>query len=248
MNILIIEDEKIASDNLAAMLQIIEPQCRIVAQIESVRGAVKWFSTNTPDLIFCDIQLSDGISFSIFDQLNITTPVIFTTAFDQYAIRAFKVNSIDYLLKPLDQHELTAAMNKFRSLQSHPATDFKALLMSLTNKTEYQERLMVYSGQKIKSIKTSDIRYFFTREGSVFFTIADGMTYDTDHTLDKLEELLDPRQFYRINRQMIIHVDAIDSMYSASKSRIKLDLKPPFDQEMFVSFNNTPGFKLWLNK
>ena len=248
MNILIIEDEKIAADNLAVLLKSIEPNIHIMAQIESVRDAINWLTYNNADLIFCDIQLSDGISFTIFEKTTINTPIIFTTAYDQYAIRAFKVNSIDYLLKPIDQQELKNAINKYKSLQSHKGIDIQALISTLNNKTQYQERFMVYAGQKIKTIKTSEIAYHFIANGNVFAKTTDGMTYDLDYTLDKLEEILNPKFFFRINRQMIINIEAISSMYSASKSRIKLELKPSFNEDVFVSFNNMQNFKQWLNK
>ncbi|PZX14385.1 LytTR family two component transcriptional regulator [Breznakibacter xylanolyticus] len=248
MNILIIEDEALAANNLAEMIQKLIPEAHIVAKIESVREAVSWLKNNTPQLIFCDIQLSDGISFSIFEQTQVNTPVIFTTAYDQYAIKAFKVNSIDYLLKPIDEQALKGAMDKYQRTTHSSPIDYEALIATLTQRTEYRERLVVYVGQKMVTVKCSDISHFFTTDGNVFFTTFEGKTYDVDFTLDKLEGMLNPRHFYRINRQMIIHIEAIDTMYHASKSRIKLTIRPPFNQDVFVSFNNTPGFKEWLNR
>ena len=253
MEVIIIEDEQIASDSLEQIIRSTDSSIRVLAKIESVRNAVNWLINNTCDLIFLDIQLSDGISFTIFEQVEVKIPIIFTTAYDQYAIKAFKLNSIDYLLKPIDIHELKQSLFKYKDLHTSKSyeskvIDFKELIESIRNPVQYQSRFMVYAGQKIRSVKVSTIAYFYTREGSVFFCTNEGKQYDIDHTLDKLEQILDPTFFFRINRQFIVNIEAIDQMHPMSKSRLKLDLKPASDLEAVVSFNHVQDFKSWLNR
>jgi DNA-binding LytR/AlgR family response regulator len=250
MKVVIIEDEKLATDSLEQMLLSIDGSIQVLAKIESVRNAVRWLSNNKADLIFLDVQLSDGISFNIFEQVNIKTPVIFTTAYDQYAIKAFKLNSIDYLLKPIDINELRQSIDKYKIMQqeSDLSFDIKTLMESLKKTVQYQTRFLVHAGQKIKSIKTSEIAYLYVRERDVYLCTHDNKHYDIDYTLDKLQEILDPNKFFRINRQYIIHIDAIENMYTISKSRVKIGLKPPTEEDTIVSFNNAHEFKLWLNR
>lgn len=226
MDIIIIEDEKIAADSLEKILKSIDSDINVLAKIESVRNAVKWLLNNTCDLIFLDIQLSDGISFSIFEQVEVRIPIIFTTAYDQYAIKAFKLNSIDYLLKPIEVNELGESILKFKNLSEIKNINFKALIESLQKRVQYQTRFMIYAGNKIRSIKVQDIAYFYVREGSVFLCANDGKQYDIDYTLDKLQQILEPDFFFRISRQFIVNIEAIDQMFPMSKSRLKLDLKP----------------------
>lgn len=251
MNVLIIEDEKLASENLAKTLQSLDENIHVVAKIGSVRESVKWLSMNTADLIFLDIQLSDGLSFDIFEQIKVSTPIIFTTAYDQYAIKAFKVNSIDYLLKPIDKEELASSLVKFKeriSEKKYPEIDYATLLSSLKSAPEYQQRFAVYAGQKIKSIQTKDIAYFFITEKSVFLTTIDNVQYAVDFTLDKLEEILEPKQFFRLNRKIIANIDSIKNIYAASKSRITIHLNPSFSEEVVVSLSRAVDFREWLNK
>ncbi len=245
----IIEDEKLAADNLELMLHSIDEEIKILAKIESVRNSVKWLSSNTCDLIFLDIQLSDGNSFSIFDHVDVKIPVIFITAFDQYAIRAFKHNSIDYLLKPINKDDLSQSLQKFyEHFQSHQFPDYKALLESLRNPVNYQERFLVTAGQKLRTIKTSEIAYFYVQTKGVFLCTKEDKHYDINYTLEKLEEMLDPKSFFRINRQYIVNIEVIENMYIVSKSRLKLDILPKPSEEVIVSVNNVQEFKLWLNR
>lgn len=250
IKIIIIEDERIAADHLEKMLLSIDSTFQILKKIESIREAVNWLQNNQVDLIFLDIQLSDGISFSIFDQLDVKTPVIFTTAYDQYAIKAFKTNSIDYLLKPIDKHELEQSLKKFKELLYNPKNDIniREIIQQLKSPVEYQTRFLIYAGQKIKTIKTSDIAYFYVSEKGVFVCTKDDKHYAIDYTLEKLEELLDPISFFRINRQFIIHIDSIENMFPYSKSRIKIELRPSTDMDVIVSFSNAHSFKNWLNR
>lgn len=248
MEVIIIEDEQIAAESLEKLLHSVDIGIKVLEKIESVRSAVKWLLSHTCDLIFLDIQLSDGISFTIFEQVDVKIPIIFTTAYDQYAIKAFKLNSIDYLLKPIEVHELRQSLQKYKELHSGKNIDFKALIESIRNPVQYQSRFLVYAGQKIRSVKVNEIAYFYVREGSVFFCNFEGKQFDIDYTLDKLQQILDPACFFRINRQFIVNIEAIEQMHPLSKSRLKLDLKPACDLETVVSFNHVQDFKVWLNR
>jgi DNA-binding LytR/AlgR family response regulator len=249
MNVIIIEDEQITANNLERLLLEIDSKITILAKLESIRASVKWLSQNSCDLIFMDIHLSDGNSFSIFEQTEVKIPVIFTTAYDQYAIKAFKHNSIDYLLKPINQKELEQSIKKFKETKIQSQTpDITSLIRSIQSPQVYQERFLVNAGQKLKTIKTTDIAYFYVQEKGVFLCTFENKNYDLSYTLDKLEEMLDPRIFFRINRQFIVHIDSIEQMHTVSKSRLKLDTKPHSPDEMIVSFNNVHAFREWLNK
>jgi len=249
MNVIIVEDELLAANNLELLLHSIDKDISILAKIQSVRNALQWLSTNQCDLIFLDIQLSDGNAFEIFEQIDVRTPVIFTTAYDQYAIRAFKHNSIDYLLKPINQSELAQSIRKYYILnENRILPDFKQLIDFLNNPVQYQERFLVNAGQKLRTVKTSDIAYIHVNEKGVFLCTKENKSYDINYTLEKLEEILDPKKFFRINRQFIVNVDSIENMHIVSKSRLKLDLKPKPEDEVIVSVNNVADFKLWLNK
>jgi DNA-binding LytR/AlgR family response regulator len=243
----IIEDEPLAAERLATLVAQAGSDLQVVATLDSVASAVNWFGTNSCDLIFLDIHLSDGISFRIFEKAEVRAPIIFTTAFDQYAIRAFKLNSIDYLLKPVDEKELHAAIEKFRS-RNQATPDWKQLIHAL-EKPEYQKRFMVSSGQKIKSIDVNDIAYFYAEERIVIMQQKEpGGRFSLDYTLDKLETLLDPGKFFRINRKLIVNIDAIKNMYPYSKGRIVLELQPKPQFETVVSIDRAAEFKQWLNK
>jgi DNA-binding LytR/AlgR family response regulator len=249
MRTVIIEDEKLAADNLELMLHSLDPGIRVLTKIETVRSAVIWLSSNSCDLIFLDIQLSDGNSFAIFEQLDIKTPIIFITAYDQYAIRAFKHNSIDYLLKPVNKEDLAQSLQKYHEYyQSHHLPDFKALLETIRNPVEYQERFLVNAGQKLRSIKSSEIAYFYVQAKGLFLCTKEDKHYDLNYTLEKLQEILDPKMFFRVNRQFIVNIEVIENMITVSKSRLKLEIKPKPTDEVIVSVNNVHDFKEWLNR
>ncbi|MEI7594153.1 MAG: LytTR family DNA-binding domain-containing protein [Bacteroidota bacterium] len=251
MKVLIVEDEKLAAINLEKHIQSLDSNLVVVEKLGSVRESVKWLSENAVDLIFLDIQLSDGLSFEIFNQIKVSTPIIFTTAYDQYAIKAFKLNSIDYLLKPIDKIELASSLQKFneRTLERKiPDIDYVALINSLKNTPEYQKRFVVFAGQKIKSIPTKDIAYFYTTEKSVFLITNENIQYSIDFTLDKLEEIIDPKQFFRLNRKLIANIDSIKNIYAATKSRITIQLNPSFSEEVVVSISRSVDFREWLNQ
>jgi DNA-binding LytR/AlgR family response regulator len=250
IRVLIVEDEKLAAQRLEELLHSVEPQIEILAILDTVRESVSWLSTCKADLIFLDIHLSDGISFDIFKQLEIKTPVIFTTAYDEYALKAFKVNSIDYLLKPFSRDDVKNALEKFHAFfegkKGNP--DLESLFHMLNPKRQYQKRFLVNAGMTIKSLTIEEIAYFYNLEKSTFICIENGQSYASTLSLDKLEMLLDPDDFFRINRNFIVGFRSIKKIHSLSKSRIKLELLPKSDQEILVSFNKSSEFRLWLGK
>lgn len=251
MKILIIEDEKFAADKLEKMLQDIHPSVEILAKIGSVKESVKWLLKNSADLIFLDIQLSDGISFSIFEQVPVNTQIIFTTAYDQYAIKAFQLNSIAYLLKPIRKSDLEESLEKYEKLKSSFGIDFDALLSQMQGKQpDYKKRFLIQIGEKIRKTEVSEIAYFFVANKSTFLKSFSGKTYPLEYSLDKLESLINPEKFFRINRKYIVNIDAIESMLAYSRGRVKLNLKPPADDEFdtIVSIERSADFKKWLNK
>ena len=250
MNVLIIEDEDLAADRLENMLVEVEPGINVQAKIGSVKDSVTWLSTHTSDLIFVDIQLSDGLSFSIFEQIQISSPLIFTTAYDQYAIEAFKHNSISYLLKPIRKDELRESLQKFERFRTGFGIDFD-LLRSIYEgeKPDYKKRFLISVGQKLKKVEVNDIAYFYAMEKSVFCRTFGDRVMPIDHSLDSLEDLLNPEKFFRINRKYIVNMDSIDQMVLWSRSRIKLDLNPEIkdDEGSIVSISRTSDFKKWMN-
>ena len=253
MKVVIIEDEAFAALRLKKMIHAFNPDIKILAELESVAESVKWFKSNPePDLIFLDIHLEDDLSFAIFDQVNISSPVIFTTAFDEYAIKAFKLKSIDYLLKPIVHEELAAALKKYEQYSGlHPnAVDLQSLYNLLTNKdNKYRERFSISVGTKIKMFEVSEIAYFFALDKGIYFRTFQGNSCNVDFTLDKLEEMLDPKVFFRINRKYLVNIGSIVNMVAWSRSRIKLELKPKADDEIetVVSIDRSADFRKWLN-
>ena len=252
MTILIIEDEEPAFRRLQKMLKELEPNHTMLNQIVSVSSAIKWFKENdAPDLIISDIQLSDGISFEIFKQVDIKCPIIFTTAYDQYAIEAFKVNSIDYLLKPVKKEELEKAVTKFKNLiptTSAPAIDINKLLQSLqpATGTDYKKRFVVRYGEHIKTIDIEEVVYFYTEDKATFLCTKDARRFVVDFNLDTLDSILDPKVFFRINRQFIISIHSIAEMFAYSKSRVLIKLNPAAKHETIVSTERSADFKHWL--
>lgn len=251
MKVLIIEDEKVAASRLEKMLLEIDPEIQVMAKTGTITESAKWLLNNQADLIFLDIQLSDGISFSIFDQVNVNTPVILTTAYDQYAIKAFQLNSIAYLLKPIRKNELEDSLQKYEKLKSAFTIDFESLLAGIQGKKpDYKKRFLIQIGDKIKKIETTEIAWFYALEKNVFLKTFKGGSSAVDYTLDALENLLDPEQFFRINRKYLINMDAIEGMTAFSRGRVKIKLNPPAEDEMetIVSVERAANFKKWLNR
>jgi two-component system LytT family response regulator len=228
----------------------LEPDVNVVENIVSVSSAITWFKQNPlPDLIFSDIQLSDGLSFEIFKNVEVQCPVIFITAYDEYAIDAFKVNSIDYLLKPIKKEDLETALEKFKKLNNKSSAGLdinKVLEVFNTPKSGYKTRFIVRYGEHIKTIKIEDVAYFYTEDKINFLTTNEARRYTIDYNLDNLESMLDPKTFFRINRQFIISIHAISEMFTYSKSRVLVKLNPPCKHETIVSTERSGDFKLWL--
>lgn len=249
MNILIIEDEEQAYKRLQKLVKEAVPDANIVDVIMSVRSAVEWFQNNEmPQLIFMDINLADGESFEIFNHIRITAPVIFTTAYEEYAIKAFKVNSIAYLLKPVDKADITEALDKLSTLQKNNAAvlDYQSLVKALQQPTLYRERFVVKLGDKIRSVPVDEIAYFFTENKTNFLCTTEGKKYPIDFKLDEVENMLNPRKYFRINRQFIVGMNAIDEMKSYTRSRVVIHVKPSSHLDTIVSVERSAAFRSWL--
>lgn len=252
MKIVIIEDEPLAAERLERLIRQHRDDIELLAVLDSVENSVKWFNENLhPGLVFMDIMLADGISFEIFERTPVDVPVIFTTAYDEYTLRAFKVNSIDYLIKPVDPGELAAAMDKFSALRS--GNDFRQsslpmekALRLLTER--YKSRFMVKVGDHIRIIPPENILYFYSLEKATYLHSADNRNYPVDYTLENLEELLDPAKFFRINRKYMIRIEAIKDIASYSNSRLRIDLQHLAGEEVIVSREKTADFKKWLDR
>lgn len=245
MKYLIIEDEELAADRLRVLVQKQRPDWELLQVIPTVRQAVKSLSGLKPDLIFLDIHLSDGNSFSIFDHIIIDIPIIFTTAYDSYALKAFELNSIDYLLKPVNEADLKRGIEKFENRSGHSAEpDWKKILSDL--KPSYKDRFMVSTGSRIKSLPVDEISFFFAQGKHTFITDKSGKQYIIDQSLTQLNDLLNPKKFFQINRQYIVCFDCIEEMIPYSKSRLKIITKVDTPTEAIVSVDRAPKFKKWL--
>jgi DNA-binding LytR/AlgR family response regulator len=251
MKVLIIEDEKPAADKLKRMLIDKVEGIIILDILETVEGSINWFMNNpAPDLIFMDIQLNDGISFEIFESVKISAPVIFTTAYDEYAIRAFKVNSIDYLLKPIEAVALLKSIEKFRTLYPTGKTDHKKIdLLYDQLVKKFKTRFFIKFGSHCRSVMTEDIKYFFIVERSTFMKTFPGKIFDVDYSLDQIENMLDPEKFFRINRKFIINLAAIIDIITWSSNRLKLKLSNEEDNlDLVVSREKVSEFKKLLDR
>jgi DNA-binding LytR/AlgR family response regulator len=252
MKVLIVEDEKLAREQLERQLLELDPQIEILAKLDTVKATVDWLRLHTPDLIFLDIHLADDLSFRIFEQVEVKQPIIFTTAYDQYALQAFKVNSIDYLLKPIDLKDLSQALEQYQQQQQSNigAAQLKAILHSFEQARQQprQERFMVSRGDKILSIPTTDIAYFEGEDRYVFLHTKDGNRYIIDYRLGDLDDLLDPKNWFRLNRSFFASFESIVKIVSLSKSRIKVELAPMAKRDIYVSSANSQKFKKWLNR
>jgi len=249
MNVLIIEDEKPAAARLKQLILDILPEAEIYGALDSISVAVDWLKSHQrPDLILCDIQLADGQSFEIFDRVQVSSPIIFTTAFDQYAIKAFKLNSVDYLLKPIDAQALEQAIRKFKSSQFQPQIDLSRIKDLLQVQPNYKSRFLVKFGDKIQSVQAEDVAFFFSSEKITFLQTQMGKKYVLDYTLDQLETLLDPEVFFRINRKYISRISSIHEIYTFSGSRLKVRLQQCEDNDIFISRDKATAFKDWLDR
>lgn len=250
MKVLIIEDEAPAARRLAQLVKECRPGTEIVAQLDSVETAVEWLNNNpAPDLAFMDIQLADGLSFDIFKATAVKCPVIFTTAYDEYAIKAFKVNSIDYLLKPIDKQELASAFDKFDGLKNQPSPEPLNIseIVKAFGGQQYRTRFLVKQGQRLIPVGTEEIAYFFAEEKLVFILTHDNHKYAIDYTLEQLETQLDPQHFFRANRKFMVSMKSVKDIHLSFNGKLKLYLNPPHNgEEIYVSRERAPEFKNWL--
>ncbi|RLD58793.1 MAG: DNA-binding response regulator [Bacteroidetes bacterium] len=249
MKVLIIEDESLAAEQLINLLYKYDKNIIVLEVIASVKNAVKWLKNNEkPELVFMDIQLADGVSFDIFDKVELTSPVIFITAYDQYAIRAFKVNSIDYLLKPLDFDELKTAVDKFKnSKQSSVNQDIiEKFKNMLTN--NYKNRFVIKVGEHIRPINIEQINYFYSFEKATYINTSENRNYVIDYSLEQAEALIDPTLFFRINRKYLISLASILDIVSYSNSRLKIKLVNSDKNDIIVSRERVNDFKKWLDR
>jgi len=248
MKVIILEDENRAASLLERLLAKVAPHMIVVAKLESIRDGVKYLQNNPePDLIFSDIQLADGLSFEIYNQVTVRCPIIFTTAYDHYAIEAFKTNGIDYLLKPIEEERLTQAIEKARHF-SHALVLEKILSVSnQASAKSYKSRFMVKVGDKIKSIPVEDIMVFYSQKASFILT-ADKHTYCIDYTLDQLEPMLDPETYFRINRKYIVSINACTHILAWSNSRLRLKIEGTDDPDIIVARERVQEFKNWLDR
>lgn len=251
MKILIIEDEPTAARRLEKMLLCIRPEIQIMAVIDTVVDAIKYFQTSPkPDLIFTDIQLADGLSFEIFSAIEAPAPLVFTTAFDEYAIKAFKLNSIDYLLKPYKDSEVEFALQKFEqsklSSSGELQNQLSQLLSGFKNENNFKERFLFNAGTKLIPIETADIAWFEARDKYVYAKTSSGSEYVCDDALDTLEKCINPTRFFRINRSLIVNRNHIAGIHKYFNNRLKLDLKPESKDLITVSRDRVGEFKAWL--
>lgn len=243
MKAIILEDELIASKRLKRLINELQPSIQVVASFQSVFDTADYLVKNEmPDLMFLDIQVMDGLSLELFDIVDITANVIFTTAYDEYAVQAFRKNAVDYLLKPIKKEELKEAIARIKQFKK---TDLENLEETFAS---YRNRFLIKFGAKLHSVPTEEIAYIYSENKISYFILKDGKRIASDFKLKDLINQLNPKFFFRINRQYIIHIDAIKNMLTYSKSRIKLTLEPETKSEVIISTETTPKFKAWLNR
>jgi two-component system LytT family response regulator len=253
---LIIEDEKRAADRLQRLVEKTDIPIEIIGKLDSIKSAVQWLKVNpAPDLLFLDIQLSDGLSFAIFDEIEVDSPIIFTTAYDEYALKAFEINSVAYLLKPIKQRDLEKSIQKYKKFNKETKSQeidyLKTLIKDFkTPQTKsYRKRFLLEQGDKINIVEIEDIAYFYTENKVVFWSRFDGQTQIINQSLDQIESEIDPTQFFRINRQYLIHLKSIKKAHHYFNYKLKLDLLPKApNEEVVVSRLKTSEFKKWLTK
>lgn len=248
--ILILEDEKLNAERITRLILKIRPDTEILDILPSVKKTVSWLSENKcPDLIMMDVQLADGLCFEIFNLAEVNCPVIFTTAYDEYAIKAFKYNSIDYLLKPIEKEELETAIIKFENSLKQPAAQQPQIeeLLAFIQPKEYRKRFLIPYRDGYRKINTEDVAYFYSNTNINYAKLYNGEEVVVSQTLETLEQELDPKDFFRANRQYIIHVNAIENVQNFFNGKLKLKIKYNKDEDIMVSRTKAPSFKLWLD-
>jgi len=252
MDILIIEDEQLASDKLKSIVYDLSESHTIVATIDTVEDSIEWLNSNEhPDLILSDIHLADGLCFTIYSTVQVKCPIIFTTAYEKYAIQAFEVNSIDYLLKPVQKEKLKIALQKCQQrLSSHKEYDIYEKLKSTILKApvQYKSRFLCKLGSKIKSVESSSIQYFYSQDKITFLVDQDKNRLPINNTLDEIDQMLDPTLFFRVNRKYIVSFNGIAEIHTYFKGRLKLKLNPNIEDDIIVSSEKSPIFKAWLDR
>jgi len=253
MNILVLEDEKAAATRLLQLLKEVEPDSSVLAVLETVKEAVQWLKNNAaPDIILSDVQLADGLSLDVFKQVNTPAPVIFTTAYDAYTLKAFKLNSIDYLLKPIDKEELKTAFAKYRSLHLQKENldrKFMDIFQNITSgKANYKSRFLIRQGDRLLPLPADEVAFIRADDKVVFLHTNKGQKHIIDDSLDELEKALDPNVFFRINRTYIAPLAAIEKIHNHFNGRLKISLLNSGDNEIFVSRARAGAFKKWLDK
>jgi DNA-binding LytR/AlgR family response regulator len=259
MKVLIIEDEDLAVKKLQKTLASVDDSAEVVGVTDSINASVKWLQSNpTPDLILMDIELADGQSFEIFERTEVKSTVIFTTSYDEFALKAFKVNSVDYLLKPIQKEDLQSALDKFSKMKAmyNNAGNMKVLnvenlvkeLQQKLQRKEYRKRFLVKLGQKLISIESDDIAYFYSDGRLNFFKTKDNKRFVVDYTMDELEEMLDPDKYFRISRSFFVSIESIEKIDDYFGNRLILQLTPVVDKESLVSREKVTEFKKWMGK
>jgi two-component system, LytTR family, response regulator LytT len=247
MRILIIEDELPAARQLSKLILANNPEHQILDILDSVEGSVRWLRNfSAPDLIFMDIQIADGLSFDIFNQVKVAAPVVFTTAFDQYAVQAFRVNAINYLLKPIDAEELDRTFEKIRARDAHFLPIDVALLSQLLRPVQYKDRFLVKTGQHFSFIEIKDVAFFRSSGGLTQAYSFQNKKYFIDHSLEEMEQLTDPKIYFRISRHLTVHLKSIQKIHPFLNGRLKLELSPDPGEDVFVSRERVGEFKAWL--
>lgn len=254
MKVIIIEDERLAVDRIKGFLKRYDEGIEVLGELSSVKRSVEWFSSHPfPDLILLDIHLEDGQSFGIFEQISIDCPIIFITAFDEYLIKAFKLNSVDYLLKPLNYSGFSQALDKFKKYHtlrtSISLADIHHILGPLVEpKQSFKERFLVSIGSKIQTVPVDEVAYFFSQDKITFLVNKQGQRFPLDMSLDKIQSVVDPSKFFRVNRKFIANLESISQIHKYSLTRLKLGLVPDPKQEVFVSMVRYSQFKDWLDR
>lgn len=250
MKVLIIEDEPRAANRLEKLISKLIPDVTMVGKLESVRDAVKFLPQHQEvELIFADIQLADGLSFEIFQQVRVNCPIIFTTAYDQYAIEAFNTNGIDYLLKPIEEERLAQAITKLKKLTTQPNLEalYTLIKEKSLDKKLHKSRFMVKVGEQIKAIATAEIRAFYSFDGATFLLTLSNSNYIVDYTIDQLEEMLDPQVFFRVNRKHLLSLASCKQIYAWSGSRLVIEVDG-LDEKVIVARERVAAFKAWLDQ
>lgn len=249
MKVIIIEDEAPAAGRLKRMLQETSYDVEVLTVLDTLSASIAWLGANpTPDLIFLDIELSDGLSLDLIRYTRVNCPVIFITAYDEYWQEAFEYNSIDYLLKPLKKERLEAALHKYTGMKEYFRAQFRDLLDYQAGERKYKDRFLVKRGIEYVSVPTMDISFFYASHKLVCLVRKDGSKFILDHSLSDMEKQIDPELFFRINRKYLVNIRSIQRIHSLPKSKLSIEVAPPSGEELIISAENSSGFKKWINR